>query len=98
MGESAITCPNCGARVALAEALTSQIETSVRHQYEVRARQQAKAMADKAAELQVERDKLEAREKTVDQEIKARLKVEEARLSELLSKQAEEAQAQKTEA
>jgi len=98
VGESAITCPNCGARVALTEALTSQIETSVRQQYEARARQQAKAMADKAAELQTEKDKLEARERAVDQEIKTRLKAEEARLSEVLSRKAEAAQAQKTEA
>ena len=96
MGESAITCPNCGTQVALTEALTSQIEKSLRLQYEARARQQDKAMADKEAQLKNERDRLEARQKTVDQEIKTRLKAEEARLSEVLSKQAEEAQSQKT--
>lgn len=96
VGESAIICPNCGTNVPLTEALTSQIEKSLRVQYEQRARQQEKLLADKAAQLQSEKDKLEARQKHVDQEVQTRLKIAEAQLTETLSQKLAEEQAQKT--
>ncbi|MCP4454484.1 MAG: DUF2130 domain-containing protein, partial [Planctomycetes bacterium] len=96
MGESAITCPNCGTSVPLTEALTNQIEKSLRQQYEMRVRQQDKAVASKEAQLKGEKDKLEVRQKGLEQEVKTRLKAEEARLSELLYKKAVDDQQEKT--
>jgi len=38
MSDQTIKCPKCGAKIPLSEALTTQIEDSIRAQYEAEAR------------------------------------------------------------
>lgn len=82
MAEQFITCPKCNAQIPLTEALTGQIESTIRAQYEADA-------AKKTAELEKERQALakqqkdiEARWQALDEQVDEKLKAERKKIAD----------------
>jgi hypothetical protein len=91
---SIFTCPQCGAQIELNEALTSQIEQSIRSELEAVADQREKEYQQKLLEIQKQQRDLDAKQQSIDQQVDEKLKVERKVIAEqerkkILSEQTE---------
>lgn len=92
MAEQTIVCPNCGTRIPLTKALTSQLEAGLRKDYEAKAEKQkneAEAVFEK--KLAVETARLEKQKKEAQAAFERKLALETTRLEKQARKDAERA-------
>lgn len=93
MAEQTVVCPKCGHRFPVTKALTGQIEDSLRHEFEARAKEQEKATRA------VYEKRLAAEQKRLEKQVTVRAQkasaVQVARLRSLLSSGAKREKATK---
>jgi len=96
MPDQTIKCPKCGAD--LTEALTSQIEQSIKLRYEAEASAKEKDYQAKLKEIQQQAKELEAKGQAIDQQVVEQLKTErkgiaEAERKKIIAEQSEQTKA-----
>jgi hypothetical protein len=95
MPDQTIKCPKCGTKIPLSEALTNQIEDSIRSQYEAEAAKRTQEFDKEKQELkkQLEKQK-QAVEEQVAEQIKAERKnIVEVERKKILAEQSEQTKA-----
>lgn len=95
MPDQTFKCQKCGADIELTEALTDQIESSLRAKYEADANQKAKELEKEKEILKRQAKELEAKEQTIDEQIAEQLKGERKKIAD--QKKALEAERQEIE-
>ncbi|HPD47549.1 MAG TPA: DUF2130 domain-containing protein [Anaerohalosphaeraceae bacterium] len=92
-----IKCPECGAEIALSEALTGQIEASLKARYEAEAVRKEKELAAQLKVVHEKEKQLEQKREAIEAEVAERLKSEKKKLGEeaLVKARAEEAERRK---
>lgn len=98
MPDQTIKCPKCGAEIPLTEALTSQIETSIRIKLEAEVNKKEQALLQKQKTINQQTKELEAKEQAIDDQITEKLKAERRRIAEqektkILAEQSEQTKA-----
>jgi hypothetical protein len=93
-----IQCPKCGTAIPLTEALTGQIESTIKAKYEAEAVQKDNEVQAKLKEINQQAKALEEKQQTIDQQINEQLKSERKKIAEqekakILSEQAEQTRA-----
>jgi hypothetical protein len=79
MSDQTIKCPKCGTKIPLSEALTNQIEDSIRSQYDAEA---AKRKQEFEKEKQALKKQLEKQKQAVDEQVAEQVKVERKKITE----------------
>jgi hypothetical protein len=85
-----ITCPSCGADIAVSETLAAQIRQNLRQEFDREARQKDHELAERVAEIRRQELDLKASRQSMEQEIATRVAAEQARLGEEARRQAQE--------
>jgi hypothetical protein len=98
MPDQTIKCPNCGTQIELTEALTGQIEQSIRAQYEAEANQKEKDLQARLQEIKQRQKELDVRQQAIEDQVAERVRAERKKIAEqekakILSEQAEQRQA-----
>ena len=98
MPDQTIKCPNCGAQIPLNEALTGQIEQSIKLRYEAEAAAKEKDYQAKLKDIQQQAKELEAKGDAIDQQVAEQLKTKSKEIAEqekakILADQAEQTKA-----
>jgi len=88
MAEQTIKCPSCGADIPLTEALSGQIEESLRAKYELKAKQRELEIKKREDELRKRSSELEESKKSVDETVARKLAAERLRFEEEARKRA----------
>ncbi|MFV8356851.1 DUF2130 domain-containing protein [Flavobacterium sp. XS1P32] len=92
--QTSIKCPNCGTSIDVNDILKHQLEDKIRHEYQQKANQQAKELADKNEVLDKAKAEFEAKKKQENELFAERLeqakKVSEKEITEKLKKKLEE--------
>lgn len=102
MPDQTIKCPKCGTQIELTEALTGQIEQSIRAQYEAEANQKEKDLQVRLQEIKQQQKELDTRQQTIEDQVAEQVKAERKKIAEqekakILSEQAEQRQAPQDE-
>ncbi len=95
MPEQTIKCPQCGTQIPLTDALTGQIEQSIKLKYQAETAERERQVNAKLSELDKQAKSLEAQKQTVDSQVAERVKAERAEIFRL--KQALDSQQQEIE-
>lgn len=82
MPDQTIKCPNCGTQIPLTEALTGQIEQSIKLKYDSEAAEKAKEIDREKALLKQKAEELEAKELAVDKQVAEQVKMERKKIVE----------------
>ncbi len=82
MPDQTIKCPKCGTQIPLTEALTGQIEQSIKLKYEAEAAEKAKELDKEKMILKQKAKELEAKEQAIDEQVSEQLKTERKELAE----------------
>ena len=82
MSDQTIRCPKCGTQIPLTEALTGQIEQSIRLTYEAEAAEKAKELDREKTVLKQEAKELEAKRQAIDEQVSEQLKTERKKIAE----------------
>ncbi len=82
MVDKTIECPNCGAEIELTEALTGQIERSVKAKYVAEAAKKEKQIAEKAEALKKQEEELRKRQQSIESQVDEKLKAERAKIAD----------------
>lgn len=82
MVDNTIKCPNCGTKIELTEALTGQIEQSVKAKYVAEAAIKEKQVLEKVEALKKQEESLLKRQHSIDAQVDDKLKAERARIAE----------------
>ncbi len=98
MSEQTIKCPNCGTQIPLTEALTGQIEQSIKSRYEAEAVEKAKELDKEKENLKQKAKELEVKEQGIDKQVAEQLKTERKAITELERKKVLAEQAEQTKA
>lgn len=98
MPDQTIKCPKCGAEIELNQALTSQIEQSIKSKYEAEATEKAKELDKEKFILKQEAKELEAKGQAIDEQVIEQLKTERKAIAEtekqkILAEQSEQTKA-----
>ena len=96
MSDQTIKCPKCGAD--LTEALTSQIEQSIKLRYEAEASAKEKNYQAKLKDIQQQTKELDAKRQAIDQQVAEQVKTKSKEIAEqekakILAEQAEQTKA-----
>jgi hypothetical protein len=98
MSDQTIKCPECGAEIPLSEALTGQIEQSIKLKYQAETTQKDKQIKEKLDEINKQAKALEQEKQTIEQQFTEKLKAERKQIAESERKKIFEEQADKTNA
>lgn len=82
MPDQTIKCTNCGALIPLNEALTGQIEQSIKLKYAAEAAEKAKEFEKEKESLKQQAKELEAKGQAIDEKVEDKLKTERAKITE----------------
>ena len=82
MADQTIKCPKCGAEIELNQALTGQIEQSIKSKYEAEASAKEKDYQAKLKEIQQQTKELEAKGQAIDEQVAEQLKTERKEIAE----------------
>ncbi len=98
MSDQTIKCPNCGTEIPLTEALTNQIEQSMKFKYEAEALAKDKEIQERLEEVKQQTKELEAKHQAIDEQVAEQVKAECKKIAEqekakILAEQAEETKA-----
>ena len=98
MSEQTINCPKCGTEIPLTEALTSQIETSIRTKLETEVNKKEQALLQQQKNLTQQTKELAAKEQAIDEQVAEKLKAERKKIAEqekakILAEQSEQTKA-----
>ena len=98
MSEQTINCPKCGTEIPLTEALTSQIETSIRTKLETEINKKEQALLQQQKNLTQQTKELAAKEQAIDEQVAEKLKAERKKIAEqekakILAEQSEQTKA-----
>ena len=98
MPDQTIKCPKCGAEIPLTEALTGQIEQSIRSKYEVEASRKALELEKERQALNQQAKELEAKRQAIEEQVAEQVKVERKKIAEqerakILAEQSEQTKA-----
>jgi hypothetical protein len=97
MVKNTIECPKCGMEIELTEALTGQIERSIKARYEAEAVAKEKEVAGKLKEVEEKEKAIEEKRGAIEAEVGERLKAERGKLADeaLAKARGEEAERRK---
>lgn len=98
MPEQTIKCPKCGTLIPLTEALTGQIEQSIKLRYEAEAAGKAKELEDAKAILARKAKELEAKGEAIDAQVADKVKAERKGIAEAERKKVIAEQSEQTKA
>ncbi len=98
MPDQTIKCPKCGTQIPLTEALTGQIEQSIKLRYEADAVAKEKDYQAKLKDIQQQTKALEAKGEAIDQQVAEQLKTERKGIAEAERKKIIAEQSQQTKA
>ncbi len=76
MSDQKIECPKCGTEIPLTEALTGQIEQSIKLRYEAEAAEKTKELDEEKKILKQRAKEIEAKGRAIDEEVAEQLKTE----------------------
>ena len=98
MPDQTIKCPKCGAEIALTEALTNQIEDSIRAQYEAQSLKRTQELEGEKQALKKQKDELEQQRQSIEERVNEQLRVGRKKIAEqekakVLAEQSEETKA-----
>ena len=98
MSEQTIKCPKCGTEIPLTEALTSQIETSIRTKLETEVNKKEQALVQQQKSLTQQSKELTAKEQAIDEQVAEKLKTERKKIAKqekakILAEQSEQTKA-----
>ncbi len=98
MSDQNIKCPKCGANIPLTEALTSQIETSLREKLDAESNKKAVEIENQRKALAQQAKDLDAKARDIDDQVAVKLREERKRIAEqekarILAEQAEQTKA-----
>ena len=98
MSDQTIKCPKCGTQIPLTEALTGQIEQSIKLRYEAEASAKEKDYQAKLKEIQQQTKELEAKGEAIDEQVAEQLKTKskeivEAERKKIIAEQSEQTKA-----
>lgn len=98
MSDQTIKCPKCGTEIELTEALTSQLETSIRIKYEAEAAKKSQEFEREKQGLKKQQEELEKQRQSIDERVAEQLKAERKKIAEqerakILAEQAEQTKA-----
>ena len=82
MKSDIINCPNCGTEIELTEALTGQIEQSIKAKYEEEALAKEKEIQTKLKEIDQQTRDLATKQQTIDEQVSEKLKAERKNIKE----------------
>ena len=82
MSDQTIKCPKCGTQIPLTEALTGQIEQSIKLRYEAEATEKAKELDKEKENLKQKTKELEVKGQAIDEQIAEQLKTERKEIVE----------------
>jgi len=82
MADQTIKCPNCGTQIPLTEALTGQIEQSMKLKYEAETAEKAKELDKEKTVLKQKAKELEAKGQAIDEQVAEQLKTERKEIAE----------------
>jgi len=82
MPDQTIKCPKCGAKIPLSEALTNQIEDSIRAQYEVEAAKKSQEFEKEKQALKKQRKELEKQKQAIEEQVAEQVKDERKKIAE----------------
>lgn len=88
MENQTITCPNCGKKIPLTEALYHQIKERIKKEFAEQVEEKEKELEKRKNLLDKEAQKLEDSRKTLEKELEERLKAEKAKLMAEAKKEA----------
>jgi hypothetical protein len=96
--DQTIKCPKCGAKIPLSEALTSQIEDSIRAQYEAQSLKRTQELEGEKQALKKQKDELEQQRQSIEERVNEQLKTERKKIAEqekarILAEQSEQTKA-----
>jgi len=77
-----LTCPKCGAEIQLTEALTGQIEQSIRAKYEAETAKKDQEIDNERQVLKRQREDLEKQRQSVDEKVAEQVKAERKKIAE----------------
>lgn len=82
MPDQTIRCPKCGTQIPLTEALTGQIEQTIKLRYEAEAAEKAKELDKEKMILKQKAKELEAKRQAIDEQVAEQLKTERKEIAE----------------
>lgn len=102
MPDQTIKCPKCGTQIELTEALTGQIEQSIRLKYETDARAKEEDYQAKLKDIQQQQKELAAKKQAINEQVVEKLKAErkgivEFERNKILAEQSEQTKALREE-
>jgi len=98
MPDQTIKCPKCGTQIPLTEALTGQIEQSIKLRYEAEAAEKAKELDKEKKILKQKAKELEAKGQAIDEQVAEQLKTERKKIAEVERKKIIAEQSEQTKA
>ncbi len=98
MPDQKIKCPECGAEIELNQALTGQIEQSIKLRYEAEAAAKEKDYQAKLKEIQQQAKELEAKGEAIDEQVAEQLKTKRKEIAEAERKKIIADQSEQTKA
>jgi hypothetical protein len=98
MPDQTIKCPKCGTQIPLTEALTGQIEQSIKLRYEAEATENAKELDKEKMILKQKAKELEAKGQAIDEQVAEQLKAERKEIAEVERKKIIDEQSEQTKA
>ena len=98
MSDQTIQCPNCKTKIPLTEALTGQIEQTMKSRYEAEAAEKAKELDKKKESLKQKAKELEAKGQAIQEQVAEQVKAERQKIIEqekakILAEQGEQTKA-----
>ena len=98
MPEQTFKCPECGAEIELNQALTGQIEQSIKLRYEAEAAEKAKELEKEKVILKQKAKELEAKGQAIDEQVAEQVKIERKEIAEAKRKKIIAEQSEQTKA
>ena len=98
VSDQTIKCPKCGTQIPLTEALTGQIEQSIKAKYDADAVVKDKEYQAKLKEIQQQTKELEAKGLAIDEQVAEQLKTERKEIAEAERKKILADQSEQTKA
>jgi len=98
MPDQTIRCPKCGMQIPLTEALTGQIEQSIKLRYEAEAAEKAKELEKETTILKQKAKEIEAKGQAIDKQVAEQLKTERKEIAEAERKKIIAEQSEQTKA
>ena len=98
MSDQTIKCPKCGTQIPLTEALTGQIEQSIKLTYEAEAEEKARELDTEKKVLKQKARELEAKGQAIDEQVAEQVKAERKKIAETERKKILTEQSEQTKA